>query len=86
MERDQKPQNTLQEFVEKLRHLEEENRYLREASCTFGQLAERLNVALQQELVKARSNPRQRQRPTNDRRFSTLRLIRGMANDRNVSN
>jgi hypothetical protein len=83
MEREQEPQPTLQEFVERLRHLEEENRCLREASYTFGQLAERLNVTLQRELVKARSNRRQKQPATNDRRFSTLRLIRGSANDGN---
>jgi len=56
METDQNPERTLQEFAEKLRHLEEENRHLREASHTFGQLAERLNATLQQELRKTRSH------------------------------
>jgi hypothetical protein len=44
------PNNTtspeLKECLERMKYLEEENRQLREASWTFGELAERLNVRL----------------------------------------
>lgn len=81
METDRNPQRALQEFAEKLRYLEEENRYLRESSRAFAQLAERLNATLQQELMKARNNRRQSHRLKIDRRFSTLRLAADRAND-----
>lgn len=38
--------NGLKECLERMKHLEEENRQLRESSWTFGELAERLNVLL----------------------------------------
>jgi hypothetical protein len=78
---DRKPQHERQEFAEKLRHLQEENRHLREASCSFGQLAERLSATLQQEVRKTQSNLLRWQRMKNDRRFSTLRLPADRSND-----
>jgi hypothetical protein len=56
METDHNREHALQEFAEKLRHLEEENRHLRAASHAFGQLAERLNATLQQQLRRVRND------------------------------
>jgi uncharacterized protein (DUF2461 family) len=81
METDRNSQGALQEFAERLRYLEEENRYLRESSHAFAQLAERLNATLQQELMKARGHRRQSHRLKTDRRFSTLRLAVDRSND-----
>lgn len=38
--------NDLKDCLERMKYLEEENRRLRESSCTFGELAERLHVLL----------------------------------------
>ena len=81
METDRNAQYKLQEFAERVRRLEEENRHLRESSSAFGQLAERLSASLQQELRKTRHNLRQWERMKSDRRFSTLRLHADRSND-----
>jgi len=70
METQKNSPKTLQECEEKLKHLEEENQHLREASHAFGQLAERLNSALQEERRIAASDRRQRPRPYGERRKS----------------
>jgi cell shape-determining protein MreC len=41
--------NALKECLERMKHLEDENRQLRESSRTFGELAERLKVLLREE-------------------------------------
>jgi predicted RNase H-like nuclease (RuvC/YqgF family) len=63
-------QKSLQECEEKLKHLEEENEHLRDASRAFGQLAERLNTKLQEERRVAGSDRRQRPRSNGERRQS----------------
>jgi hypothetical protein len=82
MDADRKEQHKLQEFAEWAKHSEEEMCYLRDASGAFGQLAERLSASLQQELRKTRNNLRQWERMKNDRRYSTVRLPRERANNR----
>jgi hypothetical protein len=67
METDKHLQHELQECEEKVKELEEENQHLRESSHAFGQLAERLNVTLQQER-RAGMERRQSARPNGDRR------------------
>jgi signal transduction protein with GAF and PtsI domain len=42
----------MEDFQRRIRHLEEENAYLRESARTFGDLAERLKKALDAERVK----------------------------------
>ena len=77
METEKNSPKALQECEDKVRQLEEENQHLREASDTFGQLAERLNVTLQEERRTAGSDRRQRPRPYGERRQprqSTLKL------------
>jgi len=75
---------TLQECEEKLKQVEEENQHLREASRAFGQLAERLNMSLQEERRMAGSDRRQRPRSNGERRKSrdsTLTLAPHTSND-----
>jgi len=67
METDNPIQHALQDCEDKVKHLEEENQQLRDASDAFGQLAERLNKTLQQER-RAGTERRQSARPTGDRR------------------
>jgi hypothetical protein len=73
METDKPTPKTLQECEDKLKELEAENQHLREASHAFGQLAERLNVTLQQE---RRAESDRRQRP---RQYAERRQSRGLA-------
>lgn len=83
MEPDNTPEKTLQECEDKLKHLEEENQHLREASDAFGQLAERLNVTLQEERRTTGSDRRERPRPYGERRQShesTLKLASHKSN------
>ena len=70
MEADKNPPKTLQDCEETVKELEEENQQLRESSQAFGQLAERLNVTLQNERRTAAADRRQRPRPGGDRRQS----------------
>jgi hypothetical protein len=84
METDKNSPKTLQECEDKLKELEEENQHLREASHAFGQLAERLNVTLQEERRTAGSDRRQRPRPPGERRQSresTLKLTHHTSRD-----
>jgi hypothetical protein len=73
METEKHSPKTLQECEEKVKELEAENQHLREASHAFGQLAERLNVTLQQE---RRAESDRRQRP---RQYAERRQSRGLA-------
>jgi predicted RNase H-like nuclease (RuvC/YqgF family) len=85
METDNTPDKALQECEEKLKQLEEENQHLRESSDAFGQLAERLNVTLQEERRNAESDRRQKARQSGDRRNqrnSALRLAAEAPRDR----
>jgi hypothetical protein len=66
----------LQECEEKVKHLEEENEHLRDASRAFGQLAERLNTKLQDERRVAGSDRRQRPRSNGERRQSRESTVR----------
>ena len=84
METEKHSPKTLQECEEKLKHLEEENQHLREASHAFGQLAERLNLSLQEERRIAGSDRRQRPRANAERRKSrdlTITLPPHTSND-----
>lgn len=84
METEKRTPKTLQECEEKLKHLEEENQHLRDASRAFGQLAERLNTTLQEERRIARNDRRQRPRPYRERRKSadsTIALAPHTSND-----
>lgn len=68
METDNDPHQQLQDCEDKLKQLEEENQHLREASHAFGQLAERLNLTLQQERRRSGNERRQLPRAGPDRR------------------
>ncbi len=57
METENDPPKALQECEEKVKHLEEENEHLRDASHAFGQLAERLNTTLQRGTAGGRERP-----------------------------
>jgi len=84
MEPDNTPEKALHECEDKVKHLEEENQHLREASHTFGQLAERLNVTLQEERRTPGSDRRERSRPYGERRQSresTLKLAPHKSDD-----
>lgn len=81
MEADRNAPHKLLEFAERVRHLDEENRHLREASRGFGQLAERVSASLHHELRKTTNNIRQWESAKNDRRYSTLRLPPDRSND-----
>ena len=84
METDKSPEQALQECEEQVKHLEDENQHLREASHAFGQLAERLNETLQEERRSA-GDRRQRPRHYSDRRQSresTMRLPRHTSLDK----
>jgi predicted RNase H-like nuclease (RuvC/YqgF family) len=72
METDKDPDQKLQDCEEKLKQLEEENRHLRDASDAFGQLAERLNITLQEERRRTGNERRQWPRPEPDRRQRAL--------------
>ena len=83
METEKHSPKTLQECEDKVRQLEEENQHLREASDTFGQLAERLNVTLRNER-RAGNDRRHRPRPDGERRQSresTLKLAPHTSDD-----
>jgi hypothetical protein len=69
METDKPTPKTLQECEDRVKELEEENQHLRAASDSFGQLAERLNVTLQQER-RAGNDRRQEPRPHGERRHA----------------
>ena len=84
METDNDTPEALQECEDKVKHLEEENQQLRDASSAFGQLAERLNHTLQEERRAATSDRRQRRRHYGDRRQSreyTLARLRQASHD-----
>ena len=66
---DEKRQDPLEACMETVQRLEEENKHLRTAAGAFGQLAERLNQALQEER-RAGTERRSPQRINNDRRSS----------------
>jgi hypothetical protein len=61
--------DVLRSCQERIRQLEEENQKLREASSTFGQLAERLNFNLSEERRLSVADRRSRPRPTPSRRL-----------------
>ncbi len=85
METEKNSPKALQECEDKVKELEEENQHLREASCAFGQLAERLNVTLKEERRTAGTDRRQQARQHGDRRQqtreSTLRLAPHTSDD-----
>ena len=58
----------LKDCLTTVQHLEEENRQLRDAAASFGQLAERLNDALGQERRGSQSERRRQAREGSDRR------------------
>jgi predicted RNase H-like nuclease (RuvC/YqgF family) len=58
----------LKDCLATVQHLEEENRHLRNAAASFGQLAERLNEALDRERRVATGDRRHESRPSQDRR------------------
>jgi predicted RNase H-like nuclease (RuvC/YqgF family) len=60
----------LQDCLTTVQQLEEENRQLRRAAATFGQLAERLNEELGRERRLADRDRRRESRDTIDRRGS----------------
>lgn len=85
METHNDSQKTLQECEEKLKHLEEENEHLRDASRAFGQLAERLNTTLQEERRIGGSDRRQQPRSNGERRQpreSTVRFAPHTSDDK----
>ena len=58
----------LKDCLTTVQHLKEENRQLRDAAASFGQLAERLNEALGQERRSPQSERRRQSREVPDRR------------------
>ena len=56
----------LEECLARIRQLEEENAHLREAARTFGDLAERLKRALDDELNRAAEESLEQDRPAVD--------------------
>lgn len=58
----------LRECLDTVRHLEDENRHLRRAAASFGQLAERLNEELGRERRVADRDRRREPRETTERR------------------
>ena len=68
MTEDQDPDVPLRECLNKVRSLEEENRQLRRAAASFGQLAERLNEELGRERRLAYGDRRREPRETMERR------------------
>ena len=58
----------LKDCLTTVQHLKEENRQLRDAASSFGQLAERLNEALGQERRGPQSERRRQSREGLDRR------------------
>ena len=69
--RDDECKEQLNECLTTIRHLEEENRQLRLAAATFGQLAERLNERLIRERRIAERDRRGEARPDPERRART---------------
>ena len=61
---------TVEECHEMIHHLLEENAALRQSGASFGRLAERLNVQLEEERRQARERPVNR-RQNDDRRLET---------------
>jgi len=72
----------LRDCEQKIEQLEEENRHLRQASSTFGQLAERLTSTLDRERRIAASDRRHRPRHYPDRRQRTIEPSTQTAHDR----
>ncbi len=60
------PSRALEECLARIRQLEEENTHLREAARTFGDLAERLKRALDDELSRADGEAFEQDLPTVD--------------------
>jgi predicted RNase H-like nuclease (RuvC/YqgF family) len=58
----------LKDCLTTVQHLTEENRQLRDAAASFGQLAERLNEALGQERRGSDADRRRQSREGSDRR------------------
>ena len=65
---DDEHDDPLTDCLTTVQHLEEENRHLRNAAASFGQLAERLNEALDRERRVASSDRRHESRHNQDRR------------------
>jgi ABC-type transporter Mla subunit MlaD len=65
---DDEHDDALKDCLTTVQHLEEENRHLRNAAASFGQLAERLNEALDRERRVANTDRRQESRLSQDRR------------------
>ena len=63
----------LEDCLTTVRQLEEENRQLRRAASSFGQLAERLNDELGRERRAAERDPRREPREAGDRRSQPQR-------------
>lgn len=61
----------LKDCLTTVQELEEENRQLRRAAASFGQLAERLNEALGHERRVAEGDRRREPRPARERRGET---------------
>ncbi len=61
---------TVEEYLARIRQLEEENAYLREAAKTFGDLAERLKRALDAELRRTGHSVSSRDRAAKDGRIA----------------
>jgi hypothetical protein len=61
----------LKDCLTTVQHLKEENRHLRDAAASFGQLAERLNEALGQERRGSDPDRRRLSREGADRRSSS---------------
>lgn len=59
----------LKDCLTTVQHLKEENRQLRDAAASFGQLAERLNEALGQERRGSQADRRRQSREGSDRRI-----------------
>lgn len=65
---DEERDERLKDCLTTVKNLEEENRQLREAAASFGQLAERLNEALGEERRGPESDRRRQSREGPDRR------------------
>lgn len=70
---------TLEDCLARIRQLEEENMYLREAARTFGDLAERLKRALDAERRRAGHGGSYKERPLRDERATVDAGSAGLA-------